>query len=424
MKSEKKICAVTGDVYYKTVHDSGLTVYVCPKNDRVGCSAIFGTNYGSIDISFIPDKGAEKTKVPAGIAHYLEHKLFENDDSEVFELFARTGADANAYTTYDKTCYLFNCTEHFEENLEILLDFVQRPYFTAETVEKERGIIAQEIRMYEDNPEWQVFSRMTEAMYENHPIKLNVAGTVESINEIDADLLYTCYNTFYTPSNMVLSVSGNVTNEQVLEIVDRMVKKGDHMPDRCLPDEPDTVSAQYVESDFDVSTPLFCIGYKEKPDKLSEREIAATEILMEILGGKPSALFGRMLKNGLVNHNFDADFMYWQGAAMTVFSGESNDIDAVLREITQEIEFLKEHGISEEDFDWAKKTVYAQMVAQLENADNVANELADCHFAGEDMFAGLDAIPSLTVKDVQDRLRVMMDSMKRVVSIVKSKEEE
>ena len=418
MNKQEFICKSTGDKYYKIEHSSGLTVYVYPQEDKTTCSAIFGTRYGSIDVSFCCPDG-ENVTVPNGIAHYLEHKLFENEDSEVFELFAQTGADANAYTTYDKTCYLFNCTEHFEDNLRILLDFVQRPYFTAETVEKERGIIAQEIGMYDDNPDWRVYSEMMNALYADHPVKINIAGTVDSIQKIDENLLYRCYNTFYTPSNMVLSVAGNVDADSVMAIVDEMVTAKADAPARALPEEPETVVKPYVETHFDVSVPLFSIGFKETPKKLSDRELAATEIIMELLSDKPSRLFGKLLSGGLVNHSFSGDFMYWDGAHVSTFSGESTDPEKVRDAILEEIAEMKKNGIPKDDFEWARRAVYGQAVSMLDSTDGMANTLADCHFLGENAFSQVDASALVTIEDVEARLDSMFDGNRCVLSVVK-----
>ena len=410
-------CEKTGDRYYRTVHSSGVTIYVYPQEGRASCSAVFGTKFGSIDNHFTTD-GKDVT-VPAGVAHYLEHKLFENEDSEVFDLFAENGADANAYTSYEKTCYLFSCTDKFEDNLRILLDFVQKPYFTKETVEKERGIIAQEIGMYDDNPDWCVFNNMIRGMYNTHPVRFSIAGTVESIAEIDSEMLYTCYNAFYTPSNMVLAVAGNVNAEKVLEIADEMLKPGANAPERLIPCEDAEVAETYVEENFDVSAPMFNLGYKEKLCELTSERLMLTEIVLEILSGKPGELFNRLLEKGLVNHSFGADFMYWDGVQATVFSGESSDPLKVREEIDSEIERLKKEGISQSDFEWAQRSVYGAAVAQLDNASSIANSLADSHFADENIFDQIEAAARVTCEMAQERLMEMFDRNRSTLSVVK-----
>lgn len=415
------VCKRTGDRYFKTVHSSGVTIYVYPQEGRASCCAVFGTKFGSIDNRFTAD--GKEVSLPAGVAHYLEHKLFENEDSEVFDLFAENGADANAYTSYEKTCYLFTCTDKFDDNLRILLDFVRKPYFTEESVEKERGIIEQEIGMYEDNPDWCVFSNMLRGMYKNHPVRESIAGTKESISEITHDMLYTCYNTFYTPSNMVLTAAGNVTPEQVLAIADEILSPGAPMPQRILPAEENDKVEKYTEQIFDVSVPMFNLGYREKLCELTSERLMLTEILLEIISGKPGNLFNRLLDEGLINHSFGADFMYWDGVQATVFSGESTDPCRVRREIDAEIEKLKREGISKEDFEWAQRSVYGAAIAQLDNASSIANSLADAHFADEDIFDQAEAAANVTLEMAQARLMEMFDAENSTLSVVKRQEE-
>ncbi len=410
-------CERTGDRYYKTVHSSGVTIYVYPQEGRASCCAVFGTKFGSIDDHFFFD--GREISVPAGVAHFLEHKLFENEDTEVFELFAENGADANAYTSYEKTCYLFNCTDKFDENLRILLDFVRKPYFTKESVDKEQGIIAQEIGMYEDNPDWCVFNNMLRGMYKKHPVRESIAGTVESISKITHELLYDCYNAFYTPSNMVLSVAGNVTPDQVLKIADEMLEPGTQAPKRIVPEENDKVAEKYIEQDFDVSAPMFNLGYKEKLCELTSERLMLTEIILEILSGKPGDLFNRLMEQGLVNHSFGADFMYWDGVQATAFSGESSDPERVRDEINKEIERLKKDGIKQSDFDWAQRAVYGAAVAQLDNASSIANSLADSHFANENIFEQAEAAAKVTLEMAQERLMEMFDAENSTLSVVK-----
>ncbi len=410
-------CERTGDRYYRTVHSSGVTIYVYPQEGRASCYAVFGTKFGSIDDHFTAN--GKEVSVPAGVAHFLEHKLFENEDSEVFDLFAENGADANAYTSYEKTCYLFSCTDKFDENLRILLDFVQKPYFTKESVDKEQGIIAQEIGMYDDNPDWCVFSNMLKGMYKEHPVRISIAGTAESIAQIDHEMLYTCYNAFYTPSNMVLSVAGNVTPQQVLSIADEMLKPGVQAPERIVPEEDETVVQSYIEADFDVSAPMFNLGYKEKLCELTAERLMLTEIVLEIISGKPGDLFNRLLEEGLINHSFGADFMYWDGVQATVFSGESSDPVRVKEEIEAEIERLRREGISQSDFEWAQRSVYGAAVAQLDSASSIANSLADSHFADENIFEQVEAAAKVTREMAQMRLTEMFNIGSSTLSVVK-----
>ena len=247
------------DSYYRIDHPSGLTILVMPKAGYSSAYALFGTKYGSIDTRFKRSDEADFTEVPEGIAHFLEHKLFESEDLDAFARYAKTGASANAYTSFERTCYLFSCAGDFKASLEILLDFVQSPYFTEQTVQKEQGIIGQEIRMYQDEPNWQVMFNCLRALYKVHPVRIDIAGTIDSISHITADLLYRCYHTFYNLHNMALAVAGNVTVDEVLEVADRLLKPADELSiERNFPNEPAEPVQPYIEETLDVGAPLLC----------------------------------------------------------------------------------------------------------------------------------------------------------------------
>ena len=251
------------EMYYDISHPSGLKILVMPKSGYSGAYGIFMTKYGAID-TMLPQADGTYKEIPEGTAHFLEHKLFESEDLDAFERFAKTGASANAYTSFDRTGYLFSCSSNFRQNLEILLDFVQHPYFTQQTVEKEQGIIGQEIMMYKDVPDWEIMFNLFRAMYHNHPLRTDIAGTCESIAEITADMLYDCYNSFYNLGNMVLAVAGNVSVDDVVEVADRVLeKKSDGaMLERKVFDEPKEVVSHYTEEKLSVSAPQFMLGFK------------------------------------------------------------------------------------------------------------------------------------------------------------------
>ena len=289
--------------YYEIDHSSGLKIYVWPKEGYNTAYGIFGTPFGSIYNHFTVN--GEEVKVPDGIAHYLEHKLFESEEGDAFTLYASTGANANAYTSFEKTCYLFSCTNQFERCLEILLDFVRSPYFTEETVAKEQGIIAQEIKMYEDSPEWRVMFNMLEGMYENHPVRLDIAGTVESIAEITPDSLYKCYNTYYNLHNMALCVAGKVTPEEVLAICDKVLKPQERAEVVThFPEEPYKVVKSYTEQILPVAMPMFNLGFKSKGVRSTEEDIAYTDILLFLLASSTSDMYRELMDKGLINLPF------------------------------------------------------------------------------------------------------------------------
>ena len=411
-----------GDSYYKINHPSGLTVYVYPKEGYNSAYAIFGTRYGSINTCFSVDNG-EKITVPDGIAHYLEHKLFESEDGDAFVRYAKTGANANAYTSFEKTCYLFSCTDKFDESLEILLDFVQDPYFTAQTVAKEQGIIGQEIKMYDDSPDWRVMFNMLEAMYKNHPVRIDIAGTVESIAQITAEKLYDIYNVFYNLNNMVLCVSGNVTVEQVLKTADKMLKPSEkHKIHNYFEDEPYEICEPYVEQSFPVSMPIFNFGFKEKADSLlDERQTAQTEILLSMIASQTSTLYRNLMDANLINSSFSYE---GPGYCSVIFGGESRAPKQAAEMIKQYISKIKKEGLDKNDFVTAKKAVYGDIVSSLNSVDSIANTIADYHFNGNELFSYIDAIAETTFDDVCKRLNEMLDVNNCTLSVVKQLENE
>ncbi len=408
--------------YYKIKHDSGLTIYVYPKEGYSSTYAIFGTKYGSVNNTFKVDNG-ETVSVPDGIAHYLEHKLFESEDGDAFSRYAKTGANANAYTSFDKTCYLFSCTDNFEESLEILLDFVQSPYFTKETVAKEQGIIGQEIKMYDDSPNWRVMFNMLMNMYHNHPVKIDIAGTVESIAEITPEYLYTCYSTYYNLNNMVLCVAGNATVDTVIEIANRMLKKSEyHEIDNIFEEEPDSIVAPYVEQKLPVGMPLFNLGFKEKASecRVDEKTLAYTEILLFMLASSTSELYRELMDDGLINSSFGYEFFEGEGFVATVFSGESHNPEKVSQRIKDYVLALKSEGISPKEFEIAKKATYGDAVASLNSTDNIANMIADFDFSDRELFAYIDAIANAKVEDIEERLSQMLDADKSTLSVIRN----
>lgn len=406
--------------YYKVNHKSGLTVYVYEKPGYSSTYAIFGTKYGSINRKFKVDS-ADAIEVPDGIAHYLEHKLFESEDGDAFSRYAKTGANANAYTSFDKTCYLFSCTDNFKESLEILLDFVQSPYFTVETVQKEQGIIGQEIKMYDDSPSWRVMFNMLSAMYSTHPVRIDIAGTVESIAQITPEYLYTCYNTYYNLSNMTLCVVGNTDVSTVLEIVDRTLKDTPiHQIENIFEDEPYEVTQHYVEQKLPVALPLFNLGFKERvgSKRVDTKTTAYTDILLFLLASSNSKLYRRLMDESLINANFAYEFFEGEGFCATIFSGESRDPQRVADIIREYIAQIKLDGIDEDEFVMAKKAVYGEAVSSLNSIDNIANMIIEFDFSDRELYDYIDAISNATIEDIENRLSDMLDVDNTTLSVV------
>ncbi len=410
--------ALLGDKYYKIEHDSGLTIYLYPKPDYNSKYAIFGTRYGSVNNAFSLD-GGEVKKVPDGIAHYLEHKMFECEDGDAFLKYAKTGANANAYTSFDKTCYLFSCADNFDESLNILLDFVQRPYFTEETVAKEQGIIGQEIRMYDDSAEWRVMFNMLENMYHTHPVQLDIAGTVESIAQITPELLYDCYYTFYNLNNMALCVAGDLTPDDILKTADKLLNPCEkHTIESYFEDEPYEIVKDYVEQKFPVSVPLFNLGFKDKAHEVSQKEMAEIEILIEVLTSPSSELYKILDDKKLINQSFDSEYFNGQGYNAVFFSGESRNPREAAKVIREYITDIKQKGISAESFEIAKREVYGDAVSALNSVDNIANTMIEFHFNNIDIFGIIDDISDCTLDDVNNRLLSMLDVNNSTLSVV------
>ena len=390
--------------YYRFKHGSGLEVCVFPKKLSTSY-AIFATRYGSIDNRFRLAGDKDFTTVPDGIAHYLEHKLFENPNGDdTFTRYARYGANANAYTSNTMTAYLFSCTSNFDESLGILLDFVTTPYFTPETVEKERGIIAQEIRMYDDHPFRSMYQTLLENLYEKHPVRINVAGTVESISHITSDILYECYRVFYNLSNMVLIVCGDVTVDEVNAVCDRYLKKQAPVEIiRDYPDEKPEVFRAYAEKSMQVSKPLFAIGVKDT-DIPSDgygrmKKYAAYGILNDLMFGKSGEFYNKLYEEGLLSNQFDYGYESSSSYAFNGIYGESRDPKEVFERFKARAEWAKSE-ISAEDFERSKRALYASMVKCFDSTEDIANSFLNYEIEGGDLLDYVDILSKVTQDDV------------------------
>ena len=410
-----------GESYVRAEHSSGLTVYILEKPQYNSAYAIFGTKYGSIDNCFSVD--GEKCEVPEGIAHFLEHKLFESEDGDAFTKYAETGAYANAFTSFDKTCYLFSCSNRFYDNLGILLNFVQSPYFTEKTVQKEQGIIGQEITMYDDSPAWRVMFNMLLGMYKNHPVRIDIAGTVESISHINADLLYKCYNTFYNPGNMFICIAGNVETEKVLEIINKSIKTTEKKQiERIMPTEPAEVVTDYVEQSLEVAQPIFCFGYKEKADrKPTVKERVCTGILLEMIAGDASPLYEELINEGLINDEFSFEYFTGEGYSAVIFEGESHNPKMVAEKIKREIERLKTDGINKKLFSAVRCGMYGNAIRVFNSVEGIAMQFVDCATNGSGLFDEIKYLKSVTAEDVYKRLN-LLENDKTVLSVINPKE--
>ena len=415
-----------GETMYHEVLENGLNVFVDPKPDYGKSYAFFATNYGGMDMRF--RLGGQWHDTPAGVAHFLEHKMFDTEDGNALQDLAANGASPNAFTGSAITGYYFESTEKFEENLRILLSFVSVPWFTQESVDKEQGIIGQEIRMIEDNPEWQVFMNMMAGLYQNHPIRTSVAGTVESISHITADTLYACHKAFYDPSNMVLCVAGDVEPERVCAIAREILpaRPGVEVERDHGLAEPEGAARAKTELRMEVSTPLFQTAFKGDPVPDGPQTLRTQllgELAAQALAGKSSPLYARLYEQGLVNSEFDCGCELYPGCVFLYAGGESRDPEAVADQLLAEAQRLAREGIDEGLWQRLKKAAYGSRVRALNSFENICVGHAQSFFTGADALAFPEAFDSLTRQDAQALLEHWVTKERATLSVVRPKEE-
>lgn len=415
-----------GEQMYHEKLENGLNVFVFPKPDYQKGYAFFATNYGGMDMRFCLD--GEWHDTPAGVAHFLEHKMFDTKEGNALQELAANGASPNAFTSNAITGYFFESTEKFEDNLKILLSFVSIPYFTPESVDKEQGIIGQEIRMYEDDPEWESYINLMEALYKNHPVRENVAGSVESISHITADTLYACHKAFYTPSNMVLTVAGDVEPEEVVRIAREILPKepGGHIERDYGGEEDGGAAAPEKELRMEVSTPIFQLGFKAEPAPAGEEHLRRQlmgELACEALLGNSSPLYARLYSEGLINKNFGYGFELYPGCALMAAGGESRDPRAVRDAVLAEGARIAREGVDEGLFRRLKKGVYGAKVRGLNSFENVCIELAQAHFAGVEYLTFPEVFDGISKADVEDCIRRWVTPERCGLAVVRPGEE-
>ena len=395
--------------YKKYVHSSGLTLYFMEMKDRAKKAAMISAKFGSIHFSFKDPEGNAVT-VPNGTAHFLEHKLFEGEHGGAFEYYGKTGAKANAYTSNDKTSYYFICTDHFERNLDCLLRFITNPYLTDENVEKEKGIIAQEIKMYDDEPVWQGYFSMVRGLYRNHPIRRDIAGTVEEIQTLTPKLLKCCYKTYYHPSNMVLSVAGDINPETVLKAADRYFEKASPFSIQSPQfDEPEESGLQYTEKEMLVSKPIFHLGFKDihtdiSGYSLSKKEMEV-EILLEYLFGRSSPFFLHQYECGNINGEYDCWYDLSDYFSFCVLSGESNDPRAVEEAVSAQVEQFLRDGVDHERFVEIRNGLYGSLMAETDQAFSMVNRMAGNYLNQSEMIDAFEALLKITDEDLLKRAK-------------------
>ena len=416
---------ILNEKYYAFKHKTGLDVYVFPKKLTTSY-ALFATRYGAVDNKFMIEGDKDFTSVPDGIAHFLEHKMFECEGGvDAFELYAKTGASANAYTSNTMTAYLFSCTEKFDESLEILLDFVTHPYFTEATVQKEQGIIGQEIRMYDDHPGARLEKGLLQAMYEKNKMRIDIAGTTESIAEITADTLYKCYYTFYNLNNMALCVCGDVSVDQVMAVCDKVLKdapKQTIIRDYEDGDEKREVYKKRSVCELHVSKPIFAIGVKDmdiSPDpKERMKKAYGMSILNEMLYSQSSEFYNELYDKNLRAHDLSSSSEHTKYCSFVQISSESSDPEAVYDYFVEYIAKMQKKGLDVDEFELAKRTIYASSVKSFDSTDDIANNLIYNVFDGGDILDAPEVISSIDIDYVSELLNSMYKEEYYAMSVV------
>ncbi len=405
-----------GEQLLEYTHSSGVKVYMVPKKGFSKCAAFFSTHFGSIDNEFVPVGETEFITVPDGVAHFLEHKVFEQPDgSNVFDMFSKYGASANAYTSFNMTTYYFWCTDNFKENLKTLISFVQSPYFTEENVAKEQGIIGQEIGMYDDNPGWKCYFNMLGCLYGNFPVRRDIAGTVESISKITKDTLYTCYNTFYHPSNMTLSLVGDFKPEEIKEYVDKILAdkaKTDEVK-RKYPQESDAVAEKEKLQKMSVEVPMYMIGFKDVLTENTEKRRAEVKIALELLLGKSSKLYNELYSAGLITPAFGTDYTGEKEYAFSEISDQSANADKVFEKIKTAVADFK---VDEEELERIKRKTFGRGLEVFDDPEEYAGALARYKTLGLDLYKVFEAYKNVTAEDIENVFKTHLTADKMVIS--------
>lgn len=389
---------------------SGLTVLVRPMPGYSGTHVIFATRFGSIDRDF--RLGDKEVHLPAGVAHFLEHKMFEDEDGDAFAKYAKTGANANAFTSFDRTCYLFTATQQLDESLDVLLGMVTNPYFTEQTIAKEQGIIGQEIKMYADSPEWRLVTGLFECLYHSHPIRSDIAGTVESIAEITPEMLYDSCKAFYAPGNMVLAAAGSTSMEQILAACERhglMEPRPVQPVQRIWAEEPMTLAATEKTLLMPIAKPCFGVGFKEEPLEFGDlRTEALYGLVCSCIVGGMSRLYRTLYDQGLVNPGFGGEVLRVDGCCCILFTGESDHADVVRQMLLDEIARVRKEGVDREIFTLCKNEKYGQLIENLENVEDSASQMAEFAMAGQTVAQQIAMLAGLTAEDADAALQKIL----------------
>ncbi len=402
---------------------NGLRICVFPKPGFRRSYAMLAVNYGSNDISF--DFGGDKYTSPLGVAHFLEHKVFEQPDGgNALQIFAKTGASPNAFTSKNMTAYHFSGTGKFMQNLEILLNFVTSPYFTDENVKKEQGIIGQEISMVNDRPGWRVYENLMSSLYSVHPAKDSIIGTVESIGKITRETLFKCYNTFYVPSNMTLCVAGDVSAEKIIDAAESMLRRDKVvLPERDYGNEPSPVAKKYHKENMETPIPIFAIGTKRAMKTCGEegmRNRIVAELAADVLAGPASSLYTGLYESGTISSDFDSEAMFFPGSVSMMISGESRNPEQVLEAVKMRAEKLSE-SVDASYFNRIKKANLGMRIRSLDKVKSLCHEQADAVFAGYDYLDTIEIINEIEADEISSFIRKIFREENTALSVIDSK---
>lgn len=417
-----------GETTYITKLENGLTVYICKKEGFEKKIGLFGTKYGSLINDFVDITTGKRMKVPDGIAHFLEHKLFEKEGANALDLFSKMGVSSNAYTSFDQTVYFFETIDKFNESIEMLVKLIKEPYFTDENVDKEQGIIGQEISMYDDDPNFTVYFNALRAMYKNHPIRIDIAGTIESISHITKELLYTCYNTFYSPQNMFFIVVGDVDVEKTIDLIEKNINKYENKIlnkneiKKFIVDEPKEINEKEIVKRMDIYMPLLCVGYKL--DVVNEYENLKRQIICEIISdlyfSKISDFYEKEYKRGIISDEISFDYEGTDNFSHVIVSSSSVKIDELKQDILEYLEEIKGKNINENEFELIKKKKIGYTEFSADNLNSSYRRIIEHALYGEELYSDIKILNEINTNDIKEFLS-LFSKEKQVISIVKEK---
>ena len=413
---------------FSTKLSNGLSVYICKQpgfNKKMG---LFGTKYGSVINDFVDIQTGKRIQVPDGIAHYLEHKLFEKEGANALDLFSQMGVSSNAYTSFDQTVYYFETADKFEESVEMLVKLIKEPYFTAENVEKERGIIGQEISMYDDNPNFKVYFNALRAMYQKNPVRIDIAGTIETISHITHELLYTCYNTFYSPQNMFFIIVGDVDVDKTLDLIEENINK---YPDnlshdevqKFIPEEPKEIAQKEIEERMDIYLPQLCIGYKlEVADgyTIQKNEVLA-DVVSEMYFSKQSDFFLKLYNSGKVNSSIDMQYEGSKYFSHIILMTTTTSIDEVQKELLEYINKIKVEDVDKSLFEMIKRKKIGETILSADSLNIAYRRIIDGILYDTDTYIDVEILKNLKPEDIKEFLNNLKED-NQVVSRILPKE--